>query len=373
MSEKRGQELYNERLERIKKAIALEKPDRTPINLDGPGFIKYGDPSAVLADYIRKPEWASDMVLKAREMMPEIDTAPMGGMNYGSMGAMWYSRTRLPGRELQEDALWQIEEVGPMTEADYDTILQKGWKSLSDELLFNRLGYTPEQLAPDTEAMQAMAKRTMDMGLVAVIGAMLPLLPFELLSSARSVSKFYKDLYRMPDKVKAAMDVVMDEIMENIKNTIRTARPLTVFIGGQRATGEFLNLKMFEKFYWPYNKRAAETIIEEGSITWFHCDSNWDANIPYFTEFPKGKCVFDPDGLTNIFKLKEILGDRMCITGDVHPSLLAIGTPDEVYKYARRITEEIGPKGFIMDSGCSVPPNAPLENIKAIIAAATGK
>lgn len=370
---KTSQERYNERLTRIQKAIALEEPDRTPIHLDGPGFIKYGDPSAVLADHIRRPEWAEDAFFKSREILPEIDTAPLPGFKHAVMGAMWFSETKLPGRELSEDSLWQIDEVGPMTEADYDTIVNKGWKALSGELLFGRLGYTPEQLAPNMEKMTATAKRTTDAGLVTIPSLMLPLLPFELISSARSVSKFYRDLHRIPEKVIAAMDVVMEDLLEGVKTQIKAVNPLAVFIGGQRATGEFLNLKMFEKLYWPYNQKAAEAIIGEGSTVWFHCDSNWDANVPYFTEFPKGKCVFDPDGLTDIFKAKEILGDNMCITGDVHPSLLAIGTPDEVYNYARKIKEEIGPKGFIMNSGCSVPPNASLANIKALIAAATGK
>ncbi|MCR4435182.1 MAG: uroporphyrinogen decarboxylase family protein [Clostridiales bacterium] len=372
MGNKTGQELYNERLERITKAMNLEKPDRTPIGLDGPGFIKYADPSAKLADYIRRPKWANDMVLKAHAMLEEIDVAPMGGLNYTSMGAMWLSRTKLPGRELPEDALWQIDEVGAMTEEDYDTIINKGWNAFSGDFLINRLGYKPEELAPDMEALGESARKTTELGLVNVIGAVL-LPPFELLSGARSVSKFYRDLHRIPDKVIAAMDVMQQEIIEGLRTQIRSTKPMAVFIGATRSAGEFISLKKFEKFAWPYTRSISYAIIEEGSKPWFHHDSCWDANIPYFAEFPKASCVFDPDGMTNIFKMKELLGDKMCITGDVQPALLAIGTPDEVYRYARKINDEIGPEGFIMWSGCSVPPNTPLENIKAVIAAATGK
>lgn len=72
---------------------------------------------------------------------------------------------------------------------------------------------------------------------------------------------------------------------------------------------------------------------------------------------------------TNIVKIKEVLGDHMCVTGDMPPAILELGTPDDNYNYARKLIDLFGKSGFIMSSGCSVPPHAPLENIKAVIAA----
>jgi uroporphyrinogen-III decarboxylase len=80
--------------------------------------------------------------------------------------------------------------------------------------------------------------------------------------------------------------------------------------------------------------------------------------------------VFESDGVTDIYKVKEMLGDRMCIKGDVPAAMLSLDTPDNVYNYCRKRIEEIGP-GFILSSGCSAPPNAKVENIKAMIAAAS--
>ena len=111
-------------------------------------------------------------------------------------------------------------------------------------------------------------------------------------------------------------------------------------------------------------------IIDAGAKVWFHMDAKWDENLPYFLDLPKASCVFDPDSLTDIVKIKEVLGDHMCITGDVPPALLELGTPEENYNYARKLVELFEGKGFIMSSGCSVPPRTPLENIKAVIAAA---
>ena len=42
-------------------------------------------------------------------------------------------------------------------------------------------------------------------------------IPFEYLCGGRSMQKFFLDLYRMPDRVKAAMDVMQGEILAQIK------------------------------------------------------------------------------------------------------------------------------------------------------------
>lgn len=72
-------------------------------------------------------------------------------------------------------------------------------------------------------------------------------------------------------------------------------------------------------------------------------------------------------------KLAEVMADRMCINGDVPPSLLALGTEDEVYNYSAKLIKETGSEGFILGQGCDIPVNAKIENVKAMISAATGK
>lgn len=45
-------------------------------------------------------------------------------------------------------------------------------------------------------------------------------------------------------------------------------------------------------------------------------------------------------------------------------------TPDTVYDYCTRLIRELGPGGFMLQSGCDIPTNAKLENVKAMVAAA---
>ena len=88
--------------------------------------------------------------------------------------------------------------------------------------------------------------------------------------------------------------------------------------------------------------------------------------MKYFREFPKGSVILGLDGKTDIFKAKEIIGDHCCIMGDVSATLLSFGTPKEVEQYCERLIHEVGPKGFILSSGCDVPYNGKYECIKAL-------
>ena len=43
-----------------------------------------------------------------------------------------------------------------------------------------------------------------------------------------------------------------------------------------------------------------------------------------------------------------------------------------VYNYCSQLIRELGPAGFILQSGCDIPANAKLENVQAMVAAAIG-
>lgn len=268
---------------------------------------------------------------------------------------------------------WQIVEKGMMTEEDYDTIIDKGWKYFFVEYCQKYLGNALEEAQYHAEHAGNAIKKFEEAGIVILTeGAFAPA-PYEVLCAARSIPKFMRDLRRIPDKVQAAMDVIMEEGIKDLREQIQAIKPFSIFAGGARSAGDFISREAFERFVWPYFKEAVEVIVEEGSIAYLHLDLCWDRFLDYFLELPKGKCIFSPDSTTDIFKAKEVLQDRMCFAGDVSPTLLALGTPDEVYEYSMRLINEIGPKGFIMAAGCCIPANAKPENVKAMVSAAENR
>jgi uroporphyrinogen-III decarboxylase len=56
--------------------------------------------------------------------------------------------------------------------------------------------------------------------------------------------------------------------------------------------------------------------------------------------------------------------------GDVPAAMLYLQTPAEVREYCIKLIGKMGPRGFILQSGCDIPTNAKLENVRAMVAAA---
>jgi len=63
---------------------------------------------------------------------------------------------------------------------------------------------------------------------------------------------------------------------------------------------------------------------------------------------------------------KKVLGDRVCIRGNVPGSLLATGTPDDVEQYCIKLIGEAGRDGgFILDTATSLDDAKP-ENVRVM-------
>lgn len=369
---KTSQELLNEHIARLSTAVALGKPDRVPVVLGVDAFCAQ-HMGITIAEYISDLDKSSEIMLKSMLDLGDVDGTLLTIAPAHIVGPSFLCNMKLPGRELGENDMWQVDEVGAMTTEDYDMIIDKGWNYFFNDFLQNRI---PKAGADFQHFFSAdLAKSGMNF----VNAGILPFCPanvmppFDYFCTARGLSKFMKDLFKMPDKVQAAADVAMVDILENLRQQIRAVKPFSVFVGAPRSASDMVSPKLWQRFIWPHLKKCVETVVEEGSFAYLHLDGNWERDLGQFRELPKAKCIWGSDNATNIFKIQEILGDHMCIFGDVPPALLVLGTPDEVYNYTTKLINEIGPSGFILSEACYMPANAKVENVKAMVAAASGK
>lgn len=257
-----------------------------------------------------------------------------------------------------------------MTVADYDSIINKGWNEFNKDFLTNRIPKAAADMQTFFKAdLQKADMNFVNAGILPFCPA-IAFLPFDIFCGGRGMSAFMTDLFRIPDKVQAAADVVMVDLMNNLRQQIRMLKPFSTFIGAARSASDISSPKIWNRFIWPYYKKAVETIVEEGSFAYMHLDGSWDRDIAKFRELPKGKCIAGTDHATDIFKMKELVGDHMCLFGDVPPAMLTIGTPEDVYNYSKKLVNELGASGgFILAAACYVPLNAKVENVKAMVAA----
>jgi uroporphyrinogen-III decarboxylase len=281
-------------------------------------------------------------------------------------------RVLIPGRQLPEDALNQIDERELFSREDYDKLAALGWNAFWDEHYEKMSGGRPIERVISTQnrlldeyIREVEIYHSQDIS--PLFGAYVDssIMAF---SMARTLTQFTMDLYEVPDKVKAAMDASCDDLIQNALDVVSKTKIPLVFIVLERGSGFYYRPDIFEQFEWPYLRRYVDAFLSEGLTPWFHFDTDWSLNLPYLTQLPKGKCVCDLDGMTDIFKAKEVLGGHMCISGDVPAALLTLGTPEEVREYCQRLLDEVGQDGgFFLTTGCECPVDAKFENVKMMI------
>ncbi len=364
--------LYDERKTRIAKAVALETPDRVPVVLELAAFAARTQKISV-SKFCASRLASSEAILKTVQDVGGADGVDYSNSFPSVLSMAWLSKVKLPGLELPDDELWQVVEAELMKREDYDRIIAEGWMNWFmsyiteriDPGLFPRL-MAQSQYGPQIAAMWQAAS-------IPVLSPQPVTIPFEMLCGGRSFPKFVRDLFQIPDKVQSAMDAMLPHMTpQAIDKTLQQGAQY-MWIGGWRSASEMLSQPLWDRFAFSYFERIINEVIEAGIVPILHFDSDWTRDLARFKIFPKGKVILELDGSTDIFKAKEILGDTMCIMGDVPAALLSLGKPDDVHKYCRKLIEEIGPQGFILHPGCDIPIDAKLENVQAMVAAATGK
>jgi uroporphyrinogen-III decarboxylase len=361
--------------ERIDAAIALQPVDRVPVSLTVDwALARWRGISN--AEYLQNPKLQHELLEELFDEWGGWDGVVDLGQNELGMTISVPMRVKLPGRDLPDDAITQYVEDEIMTAEDYDYVIQNGWRAFAMHAFPRVNSPVPlERLPAEAQAigarMLANNQKWEDRGAAVHNGGFM-LTAFEAFSFCRSLKEFVFDLYRRPEKVIAATEAIAEEMIESglsVANAMRQAMqrgPKWISTAANHAVN--IRPRLFDKFCWPYFKRAITAAVEAGWPVNLHNDGNWTPYLEHFLELPKGRIVVELDGSTDIFKAKQILKGHACIRGDVPPALLSLGTPEEVTAYCRKLIDVVGEGGgFILSVGCTVPFNAKKENVKAIV------
>ena len=360
--------LYNTRLNRILDAVALRRPDRVPVVLEYSGFAAYvtGTP---MAQFLRSPLNALETMIEAYHLIGQGDAINYGTFWPYGLCSDYMAKVRVPGVDLAEDEMWQVVESERMQRKDYDRILKLGWPVFFEEYMQTRIfDDVPAEYLPPNLPRLDVRGAWREIGVPVLSGGDVTT-PYELLCGARSLPAFAADLIEIPDKVETVMNAIVPHLASgSIAKALKKGYPL-VWVGGWQGAPCLLSPTMWNRFVWPYMHRLVEEVVSSGLIALLHLDSNWTRELTRFLELPKGRCIIALDGETDIFKAKEVLGDHLCIMGDVSAAMMYLDEPESVQAYCQKLIREIGPSGFILQSGCDIPANAKLENVKAMVAA----
>ena len=361
-------------VERVLTAMNLKEPDRVPVwpLID---FLPMNYIDVTAQEMIEDPDKSQHAIEWIYHKLGGFDIAMAGGGMYmqyfnpfPDFFSIYYLDWRLPGRMLGVNESPQLVErslTNPLiTENDYDRIINEGLLWLAN---FKRAGMN------DMKNLGKIGQKVVENTVKWWTHFKVPtftdgaaITPFDLLSVFRGATNFMKDIYRYPDKIKEVSDFLIDNMILMGEYGISQAQGKTILVGAARASADFVSIKHFEELFWPYFKKMVSRYVNDGFVVQLHMDTSWSDRLHYLRELPKGKIYMHMDERTDIFKAKEILGDHICIQGNLKPSLFTLGTPSMVEKQTKEIIDKCAEGGGLF-VGSEIPDNAKLENIKAMI------
>ncbi len=391
--DKTPEELHKERLKRCEDAIQLKVPDRVPFYPMTHYFAaKYVGLTGEEAFYDSKKWFAANKKMNL-ELEPDFYFGPLHGLYPGAaLETLGCKQIKWPGHGVPNDVGYGYQFVeGEYLKADeYDEFLDDPTDFLIRKYMPRIFGsLEPLQMLPPmkdlflqgykgsltsavfanpeiAKAFESLYKAGVE-AIKFVAGAAefqnemkelgFPLgfgtgiyVPFDHISDMlRGMRGVMLDMYRQPDKLLEAMDRIYYPTLfqAGVARAKNSGSP-RVFIPLHRGSDGFMSLKQFETFYWPGFKKLVLELIDEGLTPCPFFEGVYDKRLEYLAEFPKGKIVAFFDS-TDIFKAKEIIGDTMCIAGNMPLSLLKTGTPEQVKEYSKKLIDVVGKGGgFIM-------------------------
>lgn len=134
--------------------------------------------------------------------------------------------------------------------------------------------------------------------------------------------------------------------------------------------------KIFEQFSLPYVRELHRNLLDRGLKKWrIHLCGDHTNNLPYWTggEIPLApRTVFHLGHEVDMEYFAKALGEDHIIGGNIHTTLLQVGTANEVYEASRQVIEKMkyNPGGFILMPACALPALTPPVNVHAMLQAA---
>jgi len=131
----------------------------------------------------------------------------------------------------------------------------------------------------------------------------------------------------------------------------------------------FLSPAMFDEFVTPYMNQIFAAYREMGYYTILHTDGNI---MPILDRLvganPHAIQSLDPQGGVDIAEVKRLVGDKVCLIGNVNCALLQTGTDEEVIESCRyALTSGMPNYGYAFGSSNCIYTGMPLERYELML------
>ena len=397
---------YKTNIMRFKDVLQLKQPDKVPVLILATFMAAdlYGvAPHDVMYDYEK---------LKSTYRKFLVDYKPDFYVSPALVGAgkifeiLDYKQYKWPGHGVSEDSVYQCIEGEYMMAEDYQALIDDPsdfWLRTYLPRVFGALEPL-QHIPPFTELweMPVICGNMIPLGIPDVQNALNALLeagreafawekyitgfemearsmgfvngaggiakaPFDILSDTlRGTRGLMLDMYRQPDMVLKAVERITPLVIkQGVGGATFQGNPV-VFIPLHKGADGFMSDEQFKTFYWPGLKALILGLASEGCVPFLFCEGSYNSRLEYLKELPKSCCfwVFDR---TDMARAKELLGDTLCIGGNVPAGLILTGTAEQVKARCKNLIDVAGKGGgYIMAMGCAMDQGKP-DTVHAMI------
>ena len=402
---KNVEQLYDERNKRVRQAINMEKADRVPFSLLVEVQSFAGVPNA--ASYYDPLRMKRAMRKAAVELEP--DMAEGGFPSCGAaMTEMDVKNVLWPGGPLPPDYGMQAIEGEYMKADEYDMfltdptgfvirrylpriygVLQPLAKLPPMDLMFGGLDFlTPLLSSPEFVKMarhiaaagkhvkkfrQTMMEISGDLeqlgfppfssfGGGGVGGA-----PYDTVtSSLRGMKGSMIDMYRQPDNLIKACNMILDKRIARAMPADKNARdyPQKIAMPLWRGDPTFMSEAQFIKFYWPGLKRSLQTHVDLGYVPVPFFEAPFGERLKYLKELPKGKILVSIDARDLIIAKKLLTGHECLLIRT--PNASKVWSLNQLQSFLKDVIDTWGKRaGLIMV--IMIPDHTKVKDMQALL------
>jgi|SRR5271157_11811 len=334
----KGEEMNS--LERIAATIRFRETDRIPVIAQVFGH------AATLAgvsvdDYVRNGETLARCQLNALKhygydavftvMDTSVETESIGSV-------LQYRRNQYP----------VIERYALSLDSDWNALaIPDPW----------RAGRMPEML----KAIGVLRREVGNE--VLVVGCTLG--PFTLTSQLLGLETTLYLAVDDPERLGRLMDYATEVIIRFGQAQLKAGAHLPV-VFDPSASPAVIPPKFFREFELPRLKRVFQAFVEAGSIAnWLHIAGPVSPILPYYSA--AGVHIANFDYNVPAMEARNIL-PTMGLDGNIKSLMFVEGEPEEIEAEALKLLQVFRNRGgFILSSGCEIPPESRPENVAAMV------
>jgi len=191
--------------------------------------------------------------------------------------------------------------------------------------------------------------------------------PFSLAAHLCGLEKLSRSFYKDKSFAVALLEFTTELSIGYFKLMLSVDGVDGAFIADPTASGDVISARHYENYALPYLKKVIEEVESLGKVSMLHICGDITDRLELITR--SGVNSVSLDYKVNLSKAREIVGNTVCLAGNVNPvDILQFGSEDDVKSTSNACLNDLASGGgFILLPGCDIASGVSATNISAFV------